>query len=580
MLVHDLLEHSAEKYPDKPAAWFQEQWLTYGRVEALANKLGNHLKDAGVGRGDRVAILFENSLDYIVSYFAILKAGGIVVSLNTELPPDGLAYCLDHAAAKALITNARFFPRLLPALPQLPTLAEIVIAQDDLSRYREVTPRRLTRLADVYDQQSDHSPGVRGIDLDTAAIVYTSGSTGKPKGVTLSHLNVVSNTRSIAEYLELTPDDRVFVVLPFYYIYGKSLLTTHFSVGGSVVIDNRFAYLGTILDTMRRTEVTGFAGVPSTFLMLLNKSDIRHRKFPSLRYVTQAGGALAPTIQKQVAEAFAPARLYVMYGATEAAPRLTYLDPAALPRKWGSIGKAIPNVDVFIADDHGRPLPAGEVGEIVARGSNIMIGYWNDPAGTAEVLKGGLYFTGDLGRADEEGYLYAVGRAKEILKPGGFRVSALEVENAALENAGIHEVAAIGVEDPILGEAIALFVVPREGADLTEDMVRKHLREKLPLFKQPKFIEFRSQLPKNGAGKITKTVLRQEEEAMKRSPAVPRDAAGPVGPPRESAREDPRRPQPASCTPPSRAGGQSGDFRAPRADGTLKESEQDPAERL
>ncbi|MBI4585333.1 MAG: acyl--CoA ligase [Planctomycetes bacterium] len=517
MQVHHFLELSAQKVPAKPAVWFQEKWLTYAQLEAFANQLGNYLKESGVQRGDRVALLFENSFDYIIAYFAILKAGGIVVSLNIDTPADGLVYCLQHAGARAIVTDARLFSRIAPALPQLPALKDVAIAQDDLSRYEGIKSCRLTRLQDIYAQGNVRPPGVRSIDLDMAMIVYTSGTTGKPKGVTISHLNLVSNTRSIVEYLELTPRDRVRVVLPFYYIYGKSLLNTHFFAGGSVVLDNRFAYPQVILENMQKTQVTGFAGVPLTFLILLNKSAIKNYTFPSLRYVTQAGGAMAPAIQKQVAEVFAPAKLYVMYGATEAAPRLTYLDPAMLPKKWGSIGKAIPNVEVFVADENGRPLQAGEIGQIVARGSNIMQSYWNDPAGTAEVLKRGLYFTGDSGRVDEEGFLYVVGRARELLKPGGFRVSALEVEDAALGIAEVQEVAVIGVEDPNLGEAIKMFVVAREGVLLTEEKIRKHLKEKLPIFKQPKFIEFRSNLPKNSAGKIVKAVLREEQVSPKRN---------------------------------------------------------------
>jgi acyl-CoA synthetase (AMP-forming)/AMP-acid ligase II len=189
----------------------------------------------------------------------------------------------------------------------------------------------------------------------------------------------MTNTRSIVEYLDLRSNDRIMVVLPFYYIYGKSLLNTHFFVGGSVVIDNRFLYPNVVLQTMIEQNVTGFSGVPSTFTILLHRSNIRSQKFDHLRYVTQAGGAMAPAIQKEVAEVVHPAKLFIMYGATEASARLSYLDPKDLQRKWGSIGKAIPNVELFVADYKGNPLKPGEQGEIVARGANIMQGYWNHP---------------------------------------------------------------------------------------------------------------------------------------------------------------------------------------------------------
>ena len=230
------------------------------------------------------------------------------------------------------------------------------------------------------------------------------------------------------------------VVLPFHYIYGKSLLNTHFFVGGSVVVDNRFLYPNVVLQTLQEQEVTGFAGVPSTFTILLNRSNLKALKFPKLRYVTQAGGAMAPAVQKEVAAVFAPARLFIMYGATEASARLSFLDPDDLPCKWGSIGKAIANVELFVADDLGRPLPAGEEGEIVARGSNLMSGYWNHPEEAEKVLRNGLYSTGDIGRMDAEGFLYIVGRTRDMIKIGGNRVSAKEIEEALHEHPDVVEV--------------------------------------------------------------------------------------------------------------------------------------------
>jgi acyl-CoA synthetase (AMP-forming)/AMP-acid ligase II len=261
---------------------------------------------------------------------------------------------------------------------------------------------------------------------------------------------------------------------------------------------------------MKKTKVTGFAGVPSTFLILLDRSAVREFEFGSLRYVTQAGGSMAPTIQKKVAEVFAPAKLFVMYGTTEAAPRLSYLEPEMLPLKWGSIGRAIPNVDLFVADKSGNKLPPGHAGEIVARGSNIMVGYWNDPAETARVLKNGLYYTGDIGRMDEDGCIYIVGRVKDIVKVGGFRVSPKEIEEALLRIDEIHEAVVVGVDDPILGEAIKAFIVPRRSADLTQEKVRGRLSTILPLYKQPKHIEFIDSIPKNKSGKILRTELRRQ----------------------------------------------------------------------
>ncbi|HGY56245.1 MAG TPA: AMP-dependent synthetase [Caldithrix abyssi] len=512
MLVHHFLENSAHTFPDKPAVWEKNNWFSFSGIDERANRIANYLIDNGVRRGDRVAILFENSVDYIAAYYGILKAGAVTVALNTDTNPQTLIYLLNDAGAKAVIANGRYTRHLLPALRKTPYLSTAVIYATRIEAYEEIGHCHTVTLESVYQNSPADRPQVRCIDIDLASIVYTSGSTGKPKGVTLTHLNIVSNTRSIVQYLKLSSEDRVMVVLPFYYIYGKSLLNTHFFVGGSVVLDNRFAFPNVILETMKQTEVTGFSGVPSTFMILLNKSTLRNHRFPALRYVTQAGGAMAPVVQKEVAKVFAPAKLFIMYGATEASARLSYLEPDLLTQKLGSIGKAIPNVDLYVADKEGNRLPAGEVGEIVARGSNIMQGYWNDPEETAKVLRKGLYFTGDLGREDEDGFIFVVGRSKDIIKAGGERISAKEIEEKLLEINEVHETAVIGVDDPVLGEAIKAFIVTRDGAEVDEEYIRTSLRKKLPPFKQPKYIEFRRDLPKNNSGKIMKAVLKEEEQ--------------------------------------------------------------------
>ena len=326
----------------------------------------------------------------------------------------------------------------------------------------------------------------------------------------LSHANLVSNMRSIAAYLQLRPADRMMVVLPFHYIYGRSLLYTHLLSGGSLVIDNRFAFPAAVLNTMGEQQVTCFAGVPSTFSILLRKTDLRRRRFPHLRFLTQAGGSMAPTLQEEVARTFHPAKLYIMYGSTEAAPRLTYLDPDLLASKLGSIGHAIPGVEVIIADENGQRLPPRVTGELAARGPNIMLGYWKDAPSTAAVLRHGYYFTGDLGYEDEDGFIFLTGRARDIIKTGGNRVSAKEIEDRVAEIEEVAEVAVIGVPDEILGEAVKIFIVSQD-VSLNEQRVRAHLQRRLALFKQPKFVTFVDSLPKNQAGKILKSVLRETE---------------------------------------------------------------------
>lgn len=511
MQVHHFLENAVQKNPDKEAVWNKNRWMTYAEIETLSNKVAGYLRERGIRKGDRVAILYENSFDYVIAYFAALKTGAVEVSLNTETTVETVTYALQDSGAKAVISGKKYSRCLVQALQKASEVREVIIEQKDVSAFEEIGHCHPVSIGHIYENGDAGFSGTRGIDIDLASITYTTGSTSRPKGVMLSHLNIVSNTRSIVEYLALTDRDRILVVLPFFYVYGKSLLTTHFYVGGSMVIENRFVFPEVVLDTMKSTEVTGFAGVPSTFLILLNRSRVNEYTFDMLRYVTQAGGSMAPGVQKKVAEAFAPARLFIMYGATEAAPRLSYLDPDVLPNKWGSIGKAVSNVDLFVADEKGHPLPPHSEGQIVARGSNIMAGYWNDPLETDRVLRDGLYYTGDIGTTDEDGYLYVVGRSKDFIKAGGFRISAKEVEDALLDIDDIQEAAVIGVDDSILGEAVKAFIVQRDHVELTQEKIKESLKSLLPAYKHPKYIEFIPSIPKGKAGKVLKTELRKWE---------------------------------------------------------------------
>jgi acyl-CoA synthetase (AMP-forming)/AMP-acid ligase II len=507
MLVHRLLEESCRRYPDKEALWFRENWMSYREIEERANRIARFLISENLKRGDRVVLLLENSFAFVCAYFGILKAGGVVVGLNTEITAEDLEYLVVNSDAEVLFIDGNRLHLYEAVREKLGQLKRIILNGDSEDSDRSDA----VYLNSIMESGPADPPGVWGIDLDLAEIVYTSGSTGIPKGVMLTHLNLVSNMRSIVEYFGLTPEDRMMVILPFTYIYGKSLLLSHIMVGGSLVIDNRFTFPNTILKTMQNTSVTGFAGVPSTYSILVSRSSLKKMSFPSLRYVSQAGGHMAVSLAQEVKEAVSPAELWVMYGATEAAPRLSYLHPSMLETKIGSIGTPVPNVDLFVADEEGNPLPIGEEGEIVARGSNIMKGYWKDPEGTAEVLKNGLYFTGDLGRADDDGYIFIVGRKKDIIKVKGFRVSAKEIEERLMEMEEVVEAAVIGIPDPVLGEAVKAFVVLKEASGLDEQEVLRRLQPHLSAFKLPKQVEFREALPKNTSGKIMKTLLSASE---------------------------------------------------------------------
>ena len=344
---------------------------------------------------------------------------------------------------------------------------------------------------------------------DLATLMFTSGSTEKPRGVMVSHRNITANTESIIQYLGLRETDRMMTVLPFHYCFGTSLLHTHLRVGGSLVVDSRFLYPEKILQRMLETECTGFAGVPSHYQILLRNSSLRKKTFPYLRYFQQAGGHLAPAFIRELKQALPRTQIFIMYGQTEATARLSYLPPELLDTKLGSVGKGIPGVKLRVVDESGREVHPGEVGEIVAEGENIAIGYWRAPAETAVAFRNGELHTGDMATMDKDGYVYIVDRAKDFLKIGGKRISCCQIEDQLLECDEVLEAAVVGIPDEVLGEAVKAFVVPRmpNYSKLQEDLdcfCKKHMPPQLI----PREIVVTSALPKNSAGKVLKQKLR------------------------------------------------------------------------
>ena len=507
-LIHHFLEAAAAAAPDRDFIIQQDGRFTYAEIERAANRLAHKLIGLGLRKGGRVGLLAKNSNIYVEAYYAILKARGVAVPLNTAANAAQLKDFLADSGARFLIAGPGMERLVSKALPILVGV-EVLLATN-LERIKDVPAHMRGVALDEAADQPDSPPELGLVDRDIASIIYTSGSTGRPRGATLSHLNVVSNTRSIVSYLELGADDRVLAILPFYYVYGKSLLNTHACVAGTVVIENRFQYPNVALDTLEAEKCTGFSGVPSTFAILLNRSNFAERKLEDLRYVTQAGGAMSATLTRRLMEALPEKRIFVMYGATEASARLSYLPPEELAAGLGSIGRAIPNVELRVVRGDGSETDPGEVGELVARGSNIMQGYWRDADETGRVLDARGYRTGDLARRDERHLLYVVGRKKDMIKSGGHRIAAREIEDAILEHTEVHETAVIGVPDEILGERIKAVVVLRSPDGIDARTLTKFIGPRLPSYKIPQIIEFRSTLPKNESGKIMKQVLRAE----------------------------------------------------------------------
>ena len=509
MLLTDYLKTGAEQHPDKLVLIHGGRSFTYGEVHKAAMGIAAGLLDLELEPGFRGALLNDDPFDYIASYFGILLAGGIVVGLNTQTSGSSLAYVLNDCQASVLFIAHKFVRHAEAALPQVASLQMLVIS-GATENVQQGGKRWHTH---SFSDLSEHpQPTESGLPFrsscDFAQIIYTSGTTGKPKGVVLRHANLAANTHSIVSYLDLQPTDRVMAVLPFFYSYGNSIMLTHLAVGGSLVVNQSFLYPNVILQQMLDYEVTGFSGVPSTYALLLNRSAVASFSFPKLRYLTQAGAAMAPEMATRLKSAFPAAKIYIMYGQTEASARLSYLPPNEVERKPGSIGKGIPGVELTLRDKTGQPVPSGEVGEIVARGENIMAGYWQRPEETKEVLRPEGLWTGDLARSDDEGFLYIVSRKSDLIKSGSHRIGPKEIEDVLSEHAAVHEVAVIGIPDEILDERICACIVLRPECECSEKELKIHCKKLLPQYKIPHNIIFVGDLPKTTSGKIQKNELR------------------------------------------------------------------------
>lgn len=511
MLVQDFLQDSADRLPDKTALICSGERLTYRQIDSQSNQLAAALRQAGIQRGDRIAIFLPNSTASVLGIFGALKAGGVFVVINHTTKNDKLAYILQNCGASALLTDRRRAASAAELLNEIPTLKLCIVDGDLPAGLGDQLHFPLTSLESILASFPDiRLPGVN-IDLDLACLIYTSGSTGEPKGVMSDHSNVVFAASSIITYIGNIEDDVVLDVLPLSFDYGLYQLLMVFKFGGTLVLENSFAYPAAILKIMEKERVTGLPGVPTIFSILV-QMDLSSFDLSSLRYLTNTAAALPPSHIQQLQAKFPETTLFSMYGLTET-KRTLYLPPQQLESRPGSVGIPIPGTEAWVEDENGQRAAPGQVGELVVRGRHVMRGYWNAPAASAERFRPGaipgerLCYTGDLFRQDEEGYFYFVGRKDDIIKSRGEKVSPKEVENILYMLPGVTEAAVIGVEDPVLGQAIKAFLVV-EGQELTEKQVLAHCRANLEDFMVPRLVEFRTTLEKTSSGKIRKIDLR------------------------------------------------------------------------
>lgn len=521
MLLHDFFERSAQHRPEHTALVSDGQRHSFGELLQRSQQLASALQALGLQRGDRVALFMDNRVEMAVAVWAVLQAGGAFMPINPLTKADKLAYMLNDARAHVLITQDNLRGVWHAALTQNTSVDVAWVCGLQAGDGHGVGSNDRERALPAFtpDAALDKAPRLADvglIDQDLAAIIYTSGSTGDPKGVMLSHLNMVSACTSVSTYLGLRADDTVLCALPLAFDYGLYQLLMCARVGATLVLERSFTFPVKVLEVMVRERITVFPGVPTMFSMLMSLQSLPSFDLGHLRMITNTAAALSEAHIQRLRALFPQATLFSMYGLTEC-KRVTYLPPDQLDARPTSVGRGMPNEEVWLVDDAGQRLPNGSTGELVVRGSNVMLGYWDKPEATAQRLKPGptiggqvgapVLHTGDLFRTDAEGYLYFVARKDDIIKSRGEKVSPKEVENALYAIEGVFEAAVIGVPDELLGQAVKAFVVCQPGVTLTEREVIRQCLSRLESFMAPKHVEFVEALPKTDTGKVKKTGL-------------------------------------------------------------------------
>jgi long-chain acyl-CoA synthetase len=479
---------SAERHPDRPALRLGDTDVTYAELDRDSARLATLLRGNGVERGDRVAIMLPNVPQFPISYYGILRAGGIVVPMNVLLKKREISFFLEDSGARLLLAWHGFTEEARAGAEQ--ASAELI----------EVEPAAFSKTLEGMEV----APGLADTDeSDTAVILYTSGTTGQPKGAELTHLNLSLNAEIVADTLtEVGPEDVVLGALPQFHSFGQTAtLNASLREGACVVMLPRFDP-GDALEAMQRERVTVFQGVPTMYGAMLNHPGREGFDTSSLDNCMTGGAAMPVEVMRGFEEAF-DCKILEGYGLSETSPVACSNRPDR-ERKPGSIGVPVRGVEMQIVDEDDNPLPTGEPGEVVIRGHNIMKGYWKRPDATAEAMRGGWFHSGDIGRTDEDGYFYIVDRKKDLIIRGGYNVFPREVEEVLYEHPAVREAAVVGIPDDSLGEEVGAAVVLRDGASASAEDLSQHVKSELAAYKYPRQVWFLDELPKGPTGKILK----------------------------------------------------------------------------
>jgi len=496
--LHELVRASAERDRSAPALSHGADTLDYAELWRRVTACAAGLRADGLASGDRVAVYMEKRPQAVVSIFGTSAAGGAFVPVNPLLKPAQVSHILEHSGARVLVTTRDRLEALSGVLPECPELERTVLAE-------ELPGPGSGPAAEPVGRADD----------ELAAILYTSGSTGLPKGVALSHRNLLAGAESVCEYLDISASDRLLAVLPLSFDAGLSQLTTAFRAGAHAVL---LEYLlpGEVVRACVEHRITGLTGVPPLWIQLAER-EWPPEAVESVRYIANTGGRMPRPTLARLRAIFPAADVFLMYGLTEAF-RSTYLDPSEVDARPDSIGKAIPGAEVLVVREDGSECEPGEEGELIHLGALVAMGYWRDPEASAERFRPAsaassaerAVWTGDRAVRDEQGFLYFVGRADEMIKTSGYRVSPTEIEEAARATGLVSDAVALGVADARLGQRVVLVASPVRGARLDSEALLKRLRAELPTYMVPSSVVTREEMPRSPNGKLDRALLRSQ----------------------------------------------------------------------
>ena len=513
-LLGEALLISAKKYPSKTAIISKGKEYPYSLLKDSAEKLAWHLVNAGIKKGDRVAICMENSWQSIVSIYGTTLAGAVFLVINPQTKADKLHYILNDCGAKILISTSMLKHELSSALEDIKAIQEVIITGDEHQLIVANPIFRLVNFENIISSDGSVSKLPNIIPNDLAALIYTSGSTGFPKGVMMTHQSMVFTSWSLIEYLRLSEEDRIMLLLPLAFDYGLYQLLMAITIGGTLIVEQSFIFTASIYRDIEKYKPTVFPGVPTIYAMMIASNKENPLAFDCIQKVTNTAAALPAEFIPDLKRIFPNALIFKMYGLTEC-KRVCYLEPELVDLKPTSVGKAIPGTEVFLLSVEGNPVPPGESGILHIRGPHVMLGYWNKEELSREMLRTGnlpgerILCSNDLFKMDEEGFLYFQGRTDDIIKTRGEKVSPIEIENVIYKINGVKEVAVIGIPDVIMGESIIAHVTVHDHSQLNEKEIQQECMSKLEVFMVPQKIIFLYEMPKSPNGKIDKKELKK-----------------------------------------------------------------------